>query len=123
MRDWIFRSLGVLAVLAAAFVAGCGNDHAAKSGHEGDDPGEHMKTDEQEGSEASEAPGGLSAADQALVRAQKICPVSGEELGSMGEPVKVSAGDKTVFLCCEGCRKKFNREPEKYLAKLEGADK
>ncbi len=39
--------------------------------------------------------------------AQKICPVSGEELGSMAEPVwvKTSEGEE-FFLCCKGCEGK-----------------
>ncbi len=39
--------------------------------------------------------------------AQKICPVSGKELGSMGEPVSVRTGaGEEVFLCCKGCEGK-----------------
>ena len=42
--------------------------------------------------------------DQLQIAAQKICPVSGQELGSMGEPVKVKVGeDETAFLCCRSC--------------------
>ena len=42
--------------------------------------------------------------DQLHARAQGICPVSGQKLGSMGAPVKVKVGEKEVaFLCCKGC--------------------
>ncbi len=34
---------------------------------------------------------------------QKLCPVSGKPLGSMGRPIPVSLGKKTVFVCCAGC--------------------
>lgn len=61
----------------------------------------------------------LSAADQALADLQKVCPVGGEALGSMGTPVKVMIGDRAVFLCCEGCRSAVEGDPEKYLAKLD----
>lgn len=37
---------------------------------------------------------------------QGICPVSGEELGSMGKPVKVKVGEQVVLLCCKACQKK-----------------
>ena len=47
--------------------------------------------------------GDASYADRLQVAVQKICPVSGEELGSMGEPVKSNNGTSTVFLCCDGC--------------------
>lgn len=41
--------------------------------------------------------------DQLLIRAQKICPVSGRDLTSMGRPVKATSGGRTLFLCCKGC--------------------
>ncbi len=41
------------------------------------------------------------------ITAQKICPVSGNELGSMGEPVSVKTAEgEEVFLCCKGCEGK-----------------
>ncbi len=61
----------------------------------------------------------LSAEDQALADRQKVCPVGGEALGSMGTPVKVMLGDRAVFLCCEGCRGAVEGNPEKYLAMLD----
>lgn len=42
--------------------------------------------------------------DQMKIAVQKICPVSGNPLGSMGSPMKVKAGGMDVFLCCEGCK-------------------
>ena len=42
----------------------------------------------------------LTDADQLQIAVQKICPVMGAELGSMGEPIKVKAGEQVVFLCC-----------------------
>jgi hypothetical protein len=47
-----------------------------------------------------------SVTDRLLIAAQKICPVTGEELGSMGTPVKVMVGEEAAFLCCAGCTKK-----------------
>lgn len=44
--------------------------------------------------------------DQAMITAQKICPVTGEPLGKMGDPIKVKVGEEEVFLCCQGCTKK-----------------
>lgn len=46
----------------------------------------------------------------------KKCPVSGEELGAMGDPVNVVIGAKLVKLCCAGCEKKVAAEPAKYVA-------
>lgn len=49
---------------------------------------------------------------------QKLCPVTGDELGSMGEPIPVSVRGQTIWVCCRGCVAKVQRDPEKYLAKL-----
>ena len=49
--------------------------------------------------------------DELLIRAQKVCPVSGQKLGSMGKPVKSALDGHTSFLCCKGCTgKKPNPE-------------
>jgi hypothetical protein len=37
-------------------------------------------------------------------------------LGSMGAPVKVKVGEKSVYLCCAGCRRKALANPEQTLA-------
>lgn len=53
----------------------------------------------------------LTDADKLQISVQKICPVMGKELGSMGDPIKVKAGDQVVFLCCMGCQgKQLNAE-------------
>ena len=57
-------------------------------------------------------------ADDPLVVAQKVCPVTGKALGSMGTPVRVTVAGRTVLLCCEGCRGAIEKSPEKYLPKL-----
>lgn len=56
------------------------------------------------------------------------CVVSGEALGSMGDPyvhVHQEAGkpDRKVLFCCKGCLKRFNKAPAKYLEKLDAAAK
>ena len=38
-----------------------------------------------------------------LVKAQKICPVSGRDLDSMGGPVRADISGATMFLCCKEC--------------------
>jgi YHS domain-containing protein len=57
--------------------------------------------------------------DKELIEQQKTCPVSDQPLGSMGKPVKVVYKGRTVFLCCHGCKKTFQADPEKYLKKLD----
>lgn len=54
----------------------------------------------------------------------KTCIVSGEPYGGdLGEPVKITYKGRTVILCCNSCVKKFNRDPEKYMAILDAAAK
>ncbi len=51
------------------------------------------------------------------------CVVSDEKLGSMGEPVVFVHAGQQIKLCCKGCRKDFNKEPAKFLSKIEAAAK
>ena len=60
----------------------------------------------------------LSAADELLVKQQKICPVTEADLDSMGGPVPVEVAGRRVFICCKGCEKALKADPQKYLAKL-----
>lgn len=53
--------------------------------------------------------------------ALETCPVSGEELGSMGEPHEVMAGDTLVRLCCENCLPELRSDPATYLEKVKSA--
>ncbi len=61
-----------------------------------------------------------TAADAEAIARQKVCPVMDEPLGGMGTPIKVTIGDKPVYLCCKGCIKKIEAEPAKYLAMVYG---
>lgn len=61
----------------------------------------------------------LSATDRQLAEKQRVCPVAGMRLGSMGVPAKVIVEGRPVFICCEGCRERLLAEPAKYLAKLD----
>ena len=58
----------------------------------------------------------LTESDAALIAKQAVCPVMDERLGGMGQPIKLLVGGKPLFLCCKGCIKKVQAEPEKYLA-------
>ncbi len=57
--------------------------------------------------------------------ATEVCIVSGETLGSMGDPYlyiyKVEGQpDRELQFCCSSCEGRFESDPEKYLAKLDG---
>jgi hypothetical protein len=61
----------------------------------------------------------LAPADKALVDAQEWCVVSTDQrLGSMGPPLKLDIKGQPVFVCCKGCQKKAESDPDKTLAKL-----
>ena len=51
----------------------------------------------------------------------ETCIVSGESLDSMGKPYVFTYEDKEVRLCCKSCQKKFDKDPEEYMKKLEAA--
>ena len=87
--------LGCLAFLLWGGLQGCSGD-AKKTG--------------EDANETSSSP----ADDYPL----KVCVVSGEELGGMGEPYVHEHNGTTVKFCCKPCLKKFNEDPEGYLAKL-----
>jgi YHS domain-containing protein len=139
---FLFASLStVLAV--GVMLAGCSNqqpaappdaahdgptatDHDAHEGHDlgdsahsGHDASGHAGHTEHSGhGQYAEALAKLSSEDRALAEKQEACPVSGQPLGSMGTPYKVTVQGREVFLCCSGCESKIKDDPEKYLAKL-----
>ncbi|MHC4843297.1 MAG: YHS domain-containing protein [Planctomycetota bacterium] len=46
---------------------------------------------------------------------QKVCPVMGAPIN---KALFVEYKGKKVYFCCAGCEKKFEENPEQYLAKL-----
>jgi YHS domain-containing protein len=72
--------------------------------------------------------GNLAKLDAAVIAKEKgsytakTCPVSGEELGKMGEPHTVVIANQMVSLCCKSCEKKLRAEPAKYLAMVSGGE-
>jgi hypothetical protein len=62
----------------------------------------------------------LSPEDRARVEAQEWCVIMDDvELGAMGPPIKLDINGQTVFVCCQGCKKKAERTPDKTLTKVE----
>ncbi len=50
------------------------------------------------------------------------CAVTGEKLGGdMGKPFVFEYKGQEVKLCCKSCLKDFNKEPAKYVKKIEAA--
>ena len=44
----------------------------------------------------------------------KICPVSGDKVGEMGDVVKYEYNGKIYNLCCPMCKNDFAKDPAKY---------
>ena len=109
--------VATLSVLLGAAVA-----LAQHAGHEGLE--EH--SDHHEGPTAQAAtPEEQQRRDELRAAVQAICPVSGEKLGSMGDPLKIRIGEESVFLCCQGCaRQPVKKEHwatiHKNIAKAQG---
>jgi YHS domain-containing protein len=67
--------------------------------------------------------------DDAIVAAQKpnypleTCVVSGEELAhsDMGDPVDYVYQNRLIRFCCNNCVKAFNKNPSRFLEKLDAA--
>jgi YHS domain-containing protein len=74
--------------------------------------------------------GNLKKLDAEMIKAQlpnyplDTCVVSGDKLGGeMGKPVNYIYKGQLVRFCCKGCIKDFEKEPGKYLKKIEDARK
>lgn len=129
------RSIGCVLCVALIGLSGCGSKQPDKSPKATDGPvlappkqqggGKSAVNDaglpEQSAAEAAKIKANfasLSASDRTLAEKQKICPVSGEPLGEMGPPKKVTVAGHDVFICCGSCEEPLKNEPDKYLAKV-----
>ncbi|VTU01697.1 Secreted protein OS=Rhodopirellula europaea SH398 GN=RESH_00384 PE=4 SV=1 [Gemmataceae bacterium] len=107
-----YRFVAVTALLAAVLLTGC---NASKDKPQTDAPVIQSKPDDVSAERAK-----LDPADRALVEAQEWCVVNSDErLGSMGPPLKLDIKGRPVFVCCKGCKKKAEADPDKTLAKVD----
>jgi hypothetical protein len=55
----------------------------------------------------------------------KTCVVSDEEINDKGDmkPYVFTQDGREVKLCCKSCLKDFKKDPAKYMAKIEAAEK
>ncbi len=69
----------------------------------------------------------IKLVDTQVVKAQKAsypldkCVISGEPLGSMGDPVNIVVGTRLLRVCCKSCTKKVTKDPAPYLATINAA--
>ena len=109
-----FQLLG--ASIAAFALAGCGDGKPVAAVAAVAPPAAANETGEV-GAERAK----LSAEDRALVDAQEWCAVSTDErLGAMGPPLRLDIKGQPVFVCCKGCRRKAEADPDKTLAAVAG---
>ncbi|MEW5702243.1 MAG: hypothetical protein AB1792_08445 [Candidatus Zixiibacteriota bacterium] len=76
---------------------------------------------EKKESETAAPKSGTQANQAAQPYAIDWCIVSGEKLGGMGAPVSYQHQGRELKFCCKGCIKDFEREPARYLARLDSA--
>ncbi len=67
---------------------------------------------------ASCSSAGISSAGGSKPYPLDSCIVSGNTLGSMGDPITLVHEGQQVKFCCKPCVKKFKANPGKYLATL-----
>lgn len=107
-----YRFVAVTALLAAVVLAGCNADNGKPQAAA---PTGQSKPDDVAAERAKLAP-----EERALVEAQEWCVVNSDErLGSMGPPLKLDIKGQPVFVCCKGCKRKAEADPDKTLAKVE----
>lgn len=109
-------------------VAGCNkragshgehSGHALVSGDQGRKAADGGAAKDPE-ADIREARAQLSAEDRRLVEEQEWCVVMKESrLGEMGPPLKLNVKGHPVFVCCKGCKRKAEADPDKTLAKVE----
>ncbi len=51
----------------------------------------------------------------------KTCIISGEKLGEMGKPYVYAYKGQEIKFCCKNCLKDFQKDPAKYLKKIDEA--
>ena len=119
LKSYQVLSLFGFVVLGAGFV-GCSKEQApAPPAVVEEEVVEEVAVPEVSPADVTDAMAALSETDRAAALAQKVCPVSGETLGGMGTPIKVTVKGRDVFLCCPSCREKLEANPDEYLAKLD----
>jgi hypothetical protein len=109
----------ILAVTLLSFVSSGCSDHPAESPLATAERPASPPTQPTDVDEIAAARKKLSAEDRILVEAQEWCVVmTDERLGAMGPPVKLTIKGEPVFVCCKGCKKSAEANPDETLAKL-----
>jgi hypothetical protein len=110
--DW--RWLATAVALSATMSCGCQGSGQARRGNAVAGP--EISGPQLGGAYVQSAAAAGSSTPAGLP--QRTCPVTGANLGSMGEPVPVTVHGETVLVCCPRCVKKVQHNPDKYLARV-----
>lgn len=115
------RLLPTCLALGLVFFTSC--SHAEEhTGHDHGPDADHSHADE-----ATTAPASTAAdmADASGATSDPYplatCPVSGDELGSMGDPIVLNQPGREVKLCCKGCIKSYEDDSNTYNAEIDAA--
>jgi hypothetical protein len=108
---------GLLGLSIALTVAGC-KDNPTDSTKTTGSQAATATTPAEEDADVKASLAKLSPDDQRLARAQRLCPVSNQALGSMDVPPKVMIEGQPVFLCCKHCEEDALAKADKTLAKV-----
>jgi hypothetical protein len=124
-----FLTLG-LAAATSLFLTGCKDggtaghdDHGHAHSGEGHDHGSEAAATQ---AAAAQLTGLIEKPSAEQVAAAKpyplaVCISSGEELGSMGDPVVMVYNGQQIKFCCSGCVDDFKADPASHIAKLTAA--
>src|SRR5262245_22816770 len=63
--------------------------------------------------------GQSAAKEESKEVTNKKCPITGTDVSAK---VRAEYKGQYVYFCCDGCPAEFNKEPEKYVAKLSKED-
>jgi hypothetical protein len=120
-----------LAATTSLFLAGCsdgGNQAAHDHSHDGHDHAGHDHAHEAGAAAgaAAQMTGLIDKPSAEQIAAAKayplaVCIGSGEELGSMGDPVVMVYNGQQIKFCCKGCVDDFKADPASHIAKLTAA--
>lgn len=116
MNNKIVIGIGSI-IVVAILVAGCSSESRVQTD---DNEQEHSGHEHANVQETAKEP--IEIADVKPYPLD-ICVVSGEKLGSMGAPKVLVYEGQEIKLCCNDCVDTFEKEPKKYLTKLEGGHK
>lgn len=81
------------------------------------------KDGEDKGKDKSKKDGKPKKEGKAVPYPLETCIVTDNKLGAMGDEVTMVYEGQEIKFCCKPCKKKFEKEPARYLPKLQPKEK